>query len=80
MRINEGFSLKIVIDVFLSDDCSQGDLNEDNFINVQDIVLLVNIVLGGIELDDLIMCIVDLNDDGSVDVLDVVLLVNLILN
>ena len=68
------------IDVFLSDDCSQGDLNEDNLINVQDIVLLVNIVLGGIELDDLIMCIVDLNDDGSVDVLDVVLLVNLILN
>ena len=39
-----------------------------------------NIVLGGIELDDLIICVADLNQDDSVDVLDVVLLVNLILS
>ena len=68
------------IDVFLNDECFQGDLNEDNLINVQDIVLLVNVVLGGIELDDLILCIIDLNEDGNVDVLDIVLLVNLILS
>ena len=68
------------INVFINDVCSQGDLNQDNLINIQDIVLLVNIVLGGIELDDLILCVADLNQDDSVDVLDVVLLVNLILS
>ena len=65
----DGFLIhRKVIDVFLNDECSPGDLNQDGFINVQDIVLLVNVVLGGIELDDLILCIMDLNEDGNVNV------------
>ena len=68
------------INDFINDVCSQGDLNQDNLVNVQDIVLLVNLVLGGIELDDLILCVADINQDDSIDVLDIVLLVNLILS
>lgn len=51
-----------------------GDSNNDDNLNVLDVVLLVNIVLGG-EFED---CS-DLNDDGALNVLDIVLLVNLIL-
>ena len=52
-----------------------GDLNGDGTINVLDIVVLVNIVLGGSEPDNA----GDLNADGIINVLDVVILVNIIL-
>ena len=53
-----------------------GDLNSDGLINVLDVVVLVNIVLGGSEPVDS----GDLNGDGVLNVLDVVMLVNIILN
>ena len=53
----------------------EGDLNEDSLANVLDIVLLVNLVLGGNEPGD---CS-DVNGDGILNVLDIVLLVNIIL-
>jgi len=52
-----------------------GDINEDNFINIQDIVLAVNLVLTG-EYNYL----ADLNSDETIDVLDIVQLLNIILN
>jgi hypothetical protein len=52
-----------------------GDLNDDGVINVLDVVVLVNIVLG---IDDGIPA-GDLNNDGLINVLDVVILVNMIL-
>jgi len=54
----------------------EGDLNTDGFTNVLDVVLLVNLVLGGNDPGD---CS-DVNGDGLLNVLDVVLLVNLVLN
>ena len=68
------------IDVFDGSSCSAGDINQDNFYNVQDIVLLVNIILNSTNLDQLTLCLSDLNEDGQVDVLDIVQLVNQILN
>ena len=53
----------------------EGDLNADGIPNVLDIVLLVNLVLGGNEPGD---CS-DVNGDGTLNVLDIVLLVNIIL-
>ena len=52
-----------------------GDLNNDTQINVQDVVIIINIILGN---NDQINA-ADLNNDGTVDVLDVVSLINLIL-
>jgi hypothetical protein len=52
-----------------------GDLNDDDLINVLDVVVLVNIVLGLADQDPA----GDLNDDGLINVLDVVILVNIIL-
>ena len=53
-----------------------GDLNGDGELNILDVVVLVNIVLGGSEPVDA----GDLNGDGVLNVLDVVMLVNIIVN
>ena len=52
-----------------------GDINGDGFIDVLDIVLVVNLVLASdYEING------DMNADGSLDVLDIVQLVNIIIN
>ena len=52
-----------------------GDLNGDQNLNVLDIIILVDMTLGGTEID----LNGDINADGGINVLDIVLLVNLIL-
>ena len=52
-----------------------GDVNNDGNINVQDIILSINIILGNSSY----LQSADINADNVVDVLDIVLLVNLIL-
>ena len=52
-----------------------GDLNGDGVVNILDVVLLVNMVLGGTEPVEA----GDLNGDGTLNVLDVVVLVNMVL-
>ena len=56
---------------------AQGDVNTDEQINVLDIVMLVNMILGS-ETPNYQLG--DLNDDGSLNVLDVILIINLILD
>ena len=53
----------------------EGDINGDSFINIQDIILTINLVLNN-EYNAL----ADLNSDETIDVLDIVQLVNIILN
>ena len=58
-------------------ECSlNGDLNNDENINVLDVIILVNHILSptAVELDG-----TDINNDGEVNILDVVILVNIIL-
>ena len=52
-----------------------GDINGDALVNVQDIILLVNSILGGQSIDN-----GDINEDGTTNILDVVQIVNIILN
>ena len=52
-----------------------GDINEDASINIQDVVLAINLVLGN-QYNSL----ADLNSDSTVDILDIVQLVNMILS
>ncbi len=51
-----------------------GDINGDDLVNVHDVVLVVNLVLGA-NYDSS----ADLNSDGIVNVLDIVQVVNIIL-
>ena len=52
-----------------------GDLNNDGTLNVQDIIIMVNIILGIDEYNES----ADLSEDSIVNVLDVIQLMNLIL-
>ena len=53
-----------------------GDLNDDGILNVQDIIIMINIVLGTVEYNEY----ADLSGDGIVNILDVIQLMNLILD
>ena len=53
-----------------------GDLNSDSYINIQDVIITVGIVLGNAEY----VPSGDLNGDNVINVTDIVQLVNLILN
>jgi len=54
----------------------EGDLNNDNFTNVIDIIQLVNIIIGIESPKDN----ADLNYDGIINILDILELVNIIIN
>jgi len=53
----------------------QGDLNQDNNLNIQDIILMINMVLESEYANS-----ADMNNDNTVDILDIVQLVGTILN
>ena len=53
-----------------------GDVNFDSELNIQDLVILINMIIGNTETNSA----GDMNNDGTVDVLDVVQLVNIILD
>ena len=56
-----------------------GDINEDTFLNVLDIVILVNFIVGSESPSNSEFNAADMNDDNLLNVLDIVLLVSLIL-
>ena len=53
-----------------------GDVNADGLLDIVDIIIIINMVLGTVELDYL----ADLNGDAQVNIVDVILLVNIILS
>ena len=57
----------------------RGDVNNDSKVNVTDVTLLVNHILGK-PSDGFIVGIADINGDGFISVSDVISLVNIILN
>jgi len=61
---------------YCPDDNLPGDLNNDDLVNIQDIILMVNMILGSEEESDS----ADLNDDNVIDILDIIILVNIVLN
>ena len=66
---------KYAIDAF-DEQTILGDINGDEILNVLDVILVVNMVLGETPND----LNGDMNNDGGINVLDIVLLVNQILN
>ena len=57
----------------------EGDTNLDDLVNVQDIVLTINHILGTELLEGLNFSNADANDDEVIDILDIVQVVNIIL-
>jgi len=57
-----------------------GDINQDNVIDVLDIVLIINFILGqdNPSIEEEIAS--DLNSDGTINIQDIILIINIILN
>ena len=60
-------------------DYLMGDLNQDDSINILDIVMLVNFILGITDPDSTQFNLSDMNEDGSLNVQDIIILINAIL-
>ena len=57
----------------------QGDVNSDTIVNILDVVMLVNFVLGSDSPEGTEFNAADYNQDGILNILDVVSIVNIIL-
>ena len=62
---------------YVGDVAASGDINNDGSINVVDVILVVNMILGTSESD---LVAADLNADGQINILDIVIIIDLILN
>ena len=69
-------SIPVTMNILVSD---PGDINADGSINIQDIVMLINFILGIEEPDEGQQYAADVNGDGILNVMDVVLIVSLII-
>ena len=58
---------------------SAGDVNEDETLNIQDLITMVNHILGSIVLTDCALEAADMNADGTINIQDLISLVNAIL-
>jgi hypothetical protein len=58
----------------------EGDINLDGLVNILDIILMVNIILGYYEANELELWLADVNLDGSINILDIIAIANIILN
>ena len=58
---------------------SAGDLNEDEILNIQDIITMVNQILGSTSLEGCALEAADMNMDGIINIQDLISLVNAIL-
>ncbi len=56
-----------------------GDLNEDEILNIQDIITMVNQILGSMSLEGCALEAADMNTDGIINIQDLISLVNAIL-
>ena len=56
-----------------------GDLNNDVYINILDIILIINIILEQNQIDEILQSISDINRDGFTNIVDIIQLVNFII-
>ena len=70
---------KLITEIAFEDTITQGDVNQDNTLNILDIITVVGFIMGTEEFSNEQIFIGDLNEDGFVDILDIVAMVNTIL-
>ena len=60
---------------YMESDGTPGDVNMDGIINILDVIVIINMILG-VEDEN---ALADLNGDGSINIQDIILVINLIL-
>ena len=79
-EIDTAWMLSVIDDLLYTDNGLLGDINQDDFVNVLDVVTLINFVLSVNIPSDYEFIYSDMNFDNILNVLDIVILVNIILN
>ena len=73
-------SLRMLINQLDSFSYTPGDLNQDNIIDILDLVIVINFILGDIELSNIQTFSADLNEDSIINIQDIIIIINIILN
>ena len=63
----------------VGDEFHMGDANQDTILNIQDIIIILQFILGNYELNYLQQFAIDVNQDQAIDILDIIQVVNSIL-
>ena len=74
------YSFTIELPQECEESCGSGDVNVDSVLDVLDIVLTINFVLGNSVPTDEQFCNADMNQDSTINVLDIVTMIDTILN
>ena len=62
-------------------ECPAGDIDQDGFVDVTDIIRVVNIIINsGFPPSEIEICSADVNSDDQINVLDVLILINVIID
>ena len=72
--------LSVLNDLLFENNFNSGDINQDDYINILDVINLLNFILNVENPDNVQFSLSDLNEDLVVNILDVVMLVSLILD
>ena len=79
--VTSGGNAGLPVNMLVSGSTSmQGDINGDESINIQDIIILINFILGTDDPDTGEFNAADINSDGVLNIQDIILVVNLILD
>ena len=78
-EIDTAWLLSVIEDLLLDGSGLVGDVNQDGFVNVLDVVGMLNYILGTLIPSNEQYALSDINQDDILNILDVVLLVNIIL-
>jgi len=73
-------TIRTVIDYLNQFNYVPGDVNQDEAIDVLDLVVLINYILGNHELTTLEYYASDMNEDTIVNIQDIIIIINIILN
>ena len=57
-----------------------GDINQDTIIDILDMVIIINNILGSYDLNQIQFYSADMNEDGIINIQDVIIIINIILN
>tara|TARA_Y100001970_G_C14258413_1_gene877399 strand:- start:82 stop:1395 length:1314 start_codon:yes stop_codon:yes gene_type:complete len=73
-------SIRVLINQLDSFIYTPGDLNQDSIIDILDLVIVINFILGDIELSSIQIFAADLNEDSIINIQDIIMIINIILN
>ena len=65
---------------FITNDFIQGDINQDNTIDVLDVILVINFIMDISSPNNQESFLSDMNADGYINIQDIILIVNIILS